>query len=302
MAAAFNQILERAHGKPKSVTTDQGSEFSGPFLAILEKEGIVAQQKAPIDINAIATLDTAIGNFKKALARDCRSAETNDWASRLEKVTAGQNKLPNDDYLEGVAPAKVKDAPELIAHLREKNMAFHQFNATRIEQRQAKLQAHGRFRSMIPSGKFTRSFKPRWSDHLHAVKEFDGAEVIDAAGKAHLTKFTQAVPEGTTETSGPSRIEQKGSVQTEEKVRRVLQPFADKLVELLHGAAADTIPLGTVGQKLNKEGFLDAARKAGVNMKHPLASLLRAFPEHFQLVTSAKGGDSRVRLVRSDGV
>ena len=51
-----------------------------------------------------------------------------------------------------------------------------------------------------------------------------------------------------------------------------------------------------MGQKLNKEGFLDAARKAGANMKHPLASLLRAFPEHFQLVTSAKGGDSRVRL------
>ena len=69
------------------------------------------------------------------------------------------------------------------------------------------------------------------------------------------------------------------------------------MVELLHNTEADTIPLGILGQKLNPKGFLDAARKAGINLKHPMANFLRAFPEHFQLVTSAKGGDSRVRLV-----
>ena len=47
VAAAFDRILERAHAKPKSVTTDLGSEFSGPFLAVLEREGIVAQQRCP---------------------------------------------------------------------------------------------------------------------------------------------------------------------------------------------------------------------------------------------------------------
>jgi hypothetical protein len=295
VAAAFDRILERAHAKPRSVTTDMGSEFSGPFLSILEREGIVAQQKTPIDINAIATLDTAIGNFKKALARDCRSVGTSDWVTRLEKVTAGQNLLPNDEYLEGVAPAKVKDSPELIAHLRQKNAAFHLFNAGRIEQRQAALSDHTRFRSMIASGKFTRSFKPRWSDHIHSAKEFDGAEVIDEAGKRHLTKFTQPVPEGTTETVA-TRIEQKGSVQTEEKIRAVMAPFVGKVLELLKGDTKG-VPLGSVGQKLNPQGFLDTARKAGINMKHPMASFLRAFPEHFQMVTSASGGDSRVRSV-----
>jgi len=293
VAAAFNQILERARGKPRSVTTDQGAEFTGPFLAILEREGITAQQKIPIDINAIATLDTAIGHFKKALARDCRSLGTNDWASRLEKVTAGQNMIPNDTYLEGVAPEKVKDSPDLIAHLKLKNAAFHQFNSIRIMRRQQALEEHGRFRSMVPTGKFTRSFKPKWSDKLHGVQGFGGAQVVDAAGKTHLTKFTQPVPEGTTEDAGPTNIEQRRSVQTEEKVRVVLQPWADKVLELLEHR--DEIPLGTLGQKLNPQGFLDAGRKAGINMKSPLASFLRAFPEHFQMITSATGGDSRVR-------
>ena len=55
--------------------------------------------------------------------------------------------------------------------------------------------------------------------------------------------------------------------------------------------------MGTLGQKLNPQGFLDAARKAGINnMKHPMASFIKAFPEHFQMVTSATGRDSRIRL------
>ena len=73
-------------------------------------------------------------------------------------MTAGQNKLPNDNYLEDVAPEKVKDSPDLIAHLKLKNAAFHQFNSIRMRRQQA-LEEHGRFRSMIPTGKFTRSFK-----------------------------------------------------------------------------------------------------------------------------------------------
>ena len=149
---------------------------------------------------------------------------------------------------------------------------------------------------MIASAKYTRSFKPRWSDQLHGVKSFEGAEVTDSAGKTHLTEFTQPVPEGTTEDAGATTIEQKRSVQTEEKIRAVLQPWAEKVLELLKGTKGE-MPLGTLGQKLNPQGFLDAGRRAGINMKSPLANFLRAFPEHFQMITSAKGGDSRVRLV-----
>ena len=67
--------------------SDKGAEFGEPFQVVLAANDIMYTQKQKEDINAIATLDTAIGNLKKALARDTRKQMTNDWASRLQKVT-----------------------------------------------------------------------------------------------------------------------------------------------------------------------------------------------------------------------
>ena len=120
VANAFADIATRAGYKPRSVTTDQGAEFGPAFQTILEKEGIQVQQKDPFDVNAISCLDTAIGNFKRSLARDCRSNRTDNWASRISKVVLGQNSLPHDDYLDGVCPSRVATSPELIDYLPRK--------------------------------------------------------------------------------------------------------------------------------------------------------------------------------------
>ena len=61
----------------------------GPAKKIKAKD-IISNQKRKEDINTIATIDIAIGNFKKALVRDTRKVGTNDWASRIQKVTKGQ--------------------------------------------------------------------------------------------------------------------------------------------------------------------------------------------------------------------
>ena len=52
--------MARAGTKPRSLTSDLGPEFEGPFKQMLEANGIEAFQKRKEDINAIATIDTAI--------------------------------------------------------------------------------------------------------------------------------------------------------------------------------------------------------------------------------------------------
>ena len=47
---------------------------------------------------------------------------------------------------------------------------------------------------------------------------------------------------------------------------------------------------------LNRFGFADKARQAGLNMKSATAAFLRVYPEIFKVLTSEKGGTSRVSL------
>ena len=152
------------------MVTDKGGKFGQTFRSLLANRNITFQQKQKDDINAIATLDTAIGLLKKALVRDTRKAGTNNWASRLEKVTKGQNNLPNEgEYLHGAAPNEVADNDNLKAKLHNKNAAYAQFNKERSEKRASKIEEAGQFRAMTSrGGAFTRGFKPRYEGGVAA--------------------------------------------------------------------------------------------------------------------------------------
>jgi len=292
VATAFREILDEAGAKPNSCTSDMGAEFGSSFVKMLEREGIRAAHKDPQDKNAIASIDVAIGNLKKAMARDARKHKTDDWADRLKKVTDGQNSLPNDEYLEGVAPDKVESNNDLRAYLREKNAAFSAHNQRRAEKRGAKLEEAGKFRVAEEKGTFARGFKPGWSKQVHEVKSVDGAKVTDTKGKEFLTKFTQPVSgEAAVEEDMPARIEKSGSAQTEAKKRKHLQPWAEAVVKWLDGARDKTMTLQRLGTILNdKPEFRKAALESGISMKTPLVTFLRVYPERFIVDTAKKGG------------
>ena len=171
--------------KPHSLTSDVGPEWSGDFARMLDSKGIISFQKRPEDKNAIATLDVAIGQLKKQLVRDTRRLGTNDWASRLQKVTDGKNQNPIEDYLEGQAPAGVKENKDLIFSLKKKNALYADFNQARIKKRAKALEEAGQFRPEETNKqgiRARRGFKPTYGD-LKNVKEVQNAEVIDQAGK-----------------------------------------------------------------------------------------------------------------------
>ena len=90
---AFKRIYERANIPilPDRLTTDAGGEFKD-VKAYMEKSNRIYRVKT--ELRSLATLDNAIGLMKKALARDLRKSQTDDWASRLQKVVKGQNSGP----------------------------------------------------------------------------------------------------------------------------------------------------------------------------------------------------------------
>lgn len=290
VAKAFEDIMTRAGAKPRKVTSDLGPEFQGPFEKALRDKGIEVSHKRKEDINAIATLDTAIGNFKKALVRDTRRVGTDDWASRLEKVTRGHNNTPNEEYLEGVAPSRVSTNPDLIVLLKKKNAAFSEHNHTRAEKRKDKLEDVGQFRIMEDAGgNFTRGFKPRFGE-VREVDVVTGSVVKDTKGGEHLTKFVLPVREVTND-AGPRRIELRGSALTNATRRTRLQPFANKLITFLRNKGG-SVTTATASKHLREQrGFTTA-----MNNVPSFGAFIRLF-DSLQLVTGAStGGASKVRL------
>jgi len=282
--------MTRAGAKPKTVTSDLGPEFQGPFEQALKAEGIEVYTKRKEDINAISTIDTAIGQLKKALVRDIRKVGTDDWASRLEKVTRGQNNNPIDDYLEGVPPAKVSTNSDLISLLKDKNARYSEYNHKRVEKRGQKLEDAGQFRGMEDmGGKFTRGFKPRFGE-VRQVKEIDGAVVVDDKGKDHLTKFVLPVSD-TTNDAGPRRLEQRGSQLTDATRRERLQPYANELISFLRRKGA-AVTAATASKHLREQPGFTAA----MGNVPSFGAFIRLF-DSLKLVTgSGTGGASKVRL------
>ena len=147
----------------------------------------------------------------------------------LAKGHQRSNNLPNEEYLEGIEPSKVKDNKDLVVHLRTTNQKFSEHNRNMSERRASKLEEAGGFRDMeTTGGHFTRGFKPRFEATVRQVGTVDGNEVTDESGNQFLTRFVQPV-KGATADTGPVRIEQKGSAQTRARQTRILQPFAEGL-------------------------------------------------------------------------
>ena len=292
VAEAFGDILRDSGEKPRSLTTDGGSEFSNVFKDLVARNDIEIHTKDRYEPNVISTLDIAIGYLKKALVRVARKKSTNDWASILDAVVQGQNKLPNDSYLEGKTPASVPGDPDQIAHLQEKNLDFIKHNEQLRQSRQEKLEDKESFRVVIPKAvHFSRGFKPSWSQEVHKVATVDGHTVTDDRGQTFKTKFTQPIAEATYD-AGPVAMESRSSKQTTDKQRLMLQDFADRVVERYR--TGTTVPLSVVALFLGRP-WKAKLLEARLNMRAPVANFLRLFPDKF-LVTSVAGA-SNVKIL-----
>ena len=281
VAVGFQSILEEADAVPQILTTDKGTEFKGSFKELLENEDV--EFKVKTSLRQIATIDSAIGQFKKGLVRAMRKAGVDNWHQVMGKVTAAHNKTPNEgDYLKGHTPHEARTNEQLQETLKLKNSSYDSSNAYDVNERMMALIAFGYFRVLKNNtATFKRGWHPVWSDEVFKVAKVEFDEVVDTLGKRYFTKTTLPVQRPISNTRA-SAIEKGGSKQLKDKALKILKPFADMVKQHL---GVGEFTLARIRNYLKTlAGFKLAITESRVNQKAPILNMMKTFPTMFEVL------------------
>ena len=122
------------------------------------------------------------------------------------------------------------------------------------------------------------------------MKELEGAEVVDSAGKDDLTKCVQPVNESTNG-AGPVRIEQRGSELIDSTRRARLQRFADELIRFLRTRGRE-VTTATASKHLRQ----NPAFAVAMNNLPSFGAFVRLCDDLELITSNTSGGVSKVRL------
>jgi transposase InsO family protein len=280
---AFKAILKEsakrnsgaAYKVPDELNTDGGTEFtSAASESMLERRNILHRVKQKEDLNAIATLDAAIQNIKRALARRVSSRNT-DWFTELDAAIKGYN----DSYHAsiGTEPNDISDHD--IFAIKKQNAIKLQETSDVIEKRKAELEKTGAFRVFLSKtgGLRQRADKARYSEKIHEVDSFPAAGLVkDTSGEEFLTKLVKPVPKDSSYIAPERQYEKRGSAKTDAIRRAALEPYVQQILPLVKSGG---MTLGVLTKRTKTvAGFADELKKQNTNMK----GFLQLFPE-FQL-------------------
>ena len=287
MAAVLAKAQRQGHKAPTQLTTDADGVFKAPaFDALMRKHDIAHTFKA--SKNDIGTVDRLISTIRRALARESAESGENDWATQLDKVVRGYNESPHR-RLFGASPTDASKPPqtehekELVFDLRYRGAQEVAQNQGEIDERRAKLERAGAFRTLVQAPKLGRRvYKNVWSERIHRLAGFDEtrSRARDEEGTHFPTKELLPVhPESTTTSLATAQAK-----PANEKTRGMLRKYVDKVTAHLVTKPGRKEALWRVAQMLDKAGaWREATKLAGLNQKRQMAALLEQFPELFEI-------------------
>jgi hypothetical protein len=219
-----DRMVEAVSSVPERLDTDGGPEFaSDAFKAFCARKKIEHFMKHRDDRNAIATVDSAIANLKRILKRII-DVDGGSWLSHLEKATLALNQSHNSGI--GTEPQNMTD--ETVFNLQEKAGADLATNTLMLQDRQAKLEKTGAYRTHEPlKGNLRRRIDADvWSKDIREVASFPApGMVMDADGKKTLLKYAKPVPADSSRTARVTVAPPPPSMRT----------FAERLKEIIPG-------------------------------------------------------------------
>ena len=268
---AFEGVLEESENRmsdadyktPVRLDTDGAPEFSSErFQSMAQRKNIKHHIKQKEDIQAIATLDAAIQNIKKALRRRTKSKNSN-WLTELDDAIKGYN----DSFHSSIKTEPNNITDDHIFSLKKEAAIKAEENSKQIEKRKDNLEKTGTFRVYIgkTKGLGQRADKARWSNEIHELDTFIAPGIVkDTIGNTYLSKLLKPVPNDSSAITAQQQYENRGSAQTDAIRKNALQPYVASILPLVkHGMS---LSLFTKNSK-QVSGFANELKKQKTNTK-----------------------------------
>ena len=277
VTAAFTGILTSSGRTPTEVDSDGGAEFGGVFDKLLLERGIAHRTKNPKQVNSLAVVDATIKKLKDTLKQEMAEAGTGNWLASLGGAVKAANGN-STDYLMGSRPSDVKGSAALQYTLKKQAgkdaMQNNKVNSDRI----AALRKAKAFRVLLPAATWQRTTMAKWSNEVHQVVSFVGAEVVDEKGKRFPLRETLPVDATSKDAQVPADL--RGNAKQFQQ-RDALTEFATALNGFL---GAEGLTLQGVGTKLRKvPGFSEAMTAQKITGVGAMERFLALFPSMFVL-------------------
>jgi hypothetical protein len=282
VTTAFRGIMASSGRRPAEVDSDGGAEFSGVFDKLMVEKGIAHRTKNPKQVNSLAIVDATIKKLKDTIKQEMAEAGSGTWLSSLGGAVKAANGNSND-YLMGSRPSDVKGSAALQYTLKKQAGTDAMLNNKVNSDRIAALRATMAFRVLLPAATWQRTTIAKWSNEVHQVKSFIGAEVVDEKGKRFPLRETLPVDVASSAAQAPADL--RGQARQFQQ-RDALSEFSTALTGFL-GAAGLT--LQGVGTKLRKvPGFNEAMAEQKITGNGAMERFLALFPDLFALEGEAQ--------------
>ena len=282
VVAKLSQILG-SRLRPTVISSDNGSEFTGPVSDYLTSKRITQRFKAVNDVNGIAVVDAAIKQLKQKLATMMAANPEGTWVDKLPKAVEALNNQPKNEVLHGASPNDVKETPEIQFQLMQDNARKFQANKELNQQRVRKLQETEAFRAPLPESvsKFKRGFQATYGD-VQKVAGIRGSTVTAQDGRSIDIKQIKVVP------ADSSTAQQRFGTNDRlgEDKRRKGGPILAALRQLLRAHEKDEMSLSRAAQLLREDLARDGQDYEAIlaRAKAKLVDLVRLEPQMFKLV------------------
>ena len=167
MGEILDEVKEEFNKKPQFVLSDDGGEFKGDYIKLLESRGIKKKRTLAGAPQSNGMVERANGKLKMLLSQN-KEIFKGTWKSNLNKGIRIYNEYKN---------RTIGYSPKAAVNLKTKNEIYDLVSNVKktqlVENRPQVVdyKVGDRVRIKVPKGKLDKMSTPNWSDKIHKIKE-----------------------------------------------------------------------------------------------------------------------------------